>query len=261
MSDTINFEQGTFCWVDLSTRDMEAAKRWYSQLFGWEVSEGEPGGPPYAMFTMGGKMVAGVGQMSDDMIRQGIPPTWNSYVSVNDARAIEAKVRELGGTITVPAMEVMNAGWMAFFQDPTGGHLGVWQPNEHRGAQLINQPNSLCWNELMTRDVDKAKSFFAALFGWTYDEMPTDTGPYSIARVGEQRAGGMMAMEGPMWEGIPPHWMAYFAVADTDAIANRVRETGGKVCVEPTDIPVGRFAVLEDPQGTYFSVIKLNPMG
>ena len=81
---------------------------------------------------------------------------------------------------------------------------------------------------------------------------------YSVIKVGERPNGGIMPMAGPMWEGIPPHWMVYFAVADCDAIAKKCKELGGDIKVPPTDMSVGRFAVLSDSQGAVFSVLRLS---
>jgi hypothetical protein len=213
---------------------------------------------PYSMAMQGGKMVAGIGAMPPDMKAQGVPPMWNSYAWVDDCAKVEATVRETGGKVIMPTMAVADFGSMAFFQDAEGAVFGAWQPGSHRGAQLVNTPNSLCWNELMVRDVDKAKDFYGKVLGWTYKALPMGDFDYTVLQVGARDNGGMMPMTGPMWEGVPPHWMVYFAVADTDAICKKIEELGGKVCVPPTDIPVGRFAVVNDPQGAMFSVIKLS---
>ncbi len=254
----VKYEEGVFCWVDLSAHDMAAASRWYSEVFGWEMAVGA-GGMPYTMATQSGDLVAGLGQMPDEMQRQGVPPMWNNYVWVEDCAKVEANARELGGTVFATTMAIGEFGSMAFLQDPTGAMIGLWQPGTHRGAQRVNQPNSMCWNELMTRDVDKAKDFYAKLLGWTYQVIPMGDFDYTSAMCGERSNAGLMPMTGPEWEGVPPHWMVYFAVADTDAICRKIEASGGKVCVPPTDIPVGRFAVVNDPQGAVFSVITLNP--
>jgi hypothetical protein len=259
MSD-VKYEEGVFCWVDLSTKDLAAASRWYAELFGWHVAQGS-GDMPYSMALLNGKMVAGMGEMSPDMKAMGHPPTWNNYAWVEDCAKAETMARELGGSVVVPTMAVADFGSMAFLKDSTGGVFGLWQPGTHRGAELVNQPNTFCWSELMTRDVAKAKDFYAKVLGWSYKGMPMGDFEYTIVKVGERDNAGIMPMDGPMWEGVPPHWMVYFAVTNTDEICSKIETTGGKVCVPPTDLPVGRFAVVEDPQGAVFSVIQLNPKG
>ena len=260
MTKMSDYPSGLFCWVDLVAHDLEAAKRWYGELFGWQANDQDTqGGPPYVRFTKDGRTVAGAGQMSDEMKQAGVPPMWNDYVSVADAAATEAKARELGATISVPTMKVMDVGRLCFFSDPEGVNIAVWEPQEHHGAQLVNEPGSFAWNERVTRDVEAIKRFYGQLFGWTFEAQPMPDVVYHTIKLGQRDNGGIMPMIGSQWEGIPPHWMTYFAVEDANAAAARVDETGGKVLVPPTDIPqVGRFAVVSDPQGAMFTVIKLD---
>jgi predicted enzyme related to lactoylglutathione lyase len=255
MSD-VKYEAGVFCWIDLMAHDMEAAKRFYSQLFGWEMTPTDEN-MHYSNAMQGGEMIAGIGGMPPDMKSQGVPPMWNSYAWTDDAAKVEAAARENGAKIIAPTMQVAEYGSMMCFMDPGGAPVGVWQPGTHRGAGIVNKPNSLCWNELVTRDVEGCKSFYAKVLGWTYEAMPMGDFDYEVVKVGERSNGGIMPMSGEMWEGIPSHWMVYFAVADTDAIARKCEQLGGKIMVPPTDMQVGRFAVLQDAQGAVFSVLKL----
>jgi predicted enzyme related to lactoylglutathione lyase len=253
----VKYEEGVFCWVDLMAHDMEAAKRFYSQLFGWEFTPTDPN-MGYSNAMQGGEMVAGVGGMPDEMKKNGVPPMWNSYAWTDDCAKVEAAAREGGAKILMPTMQVGEFGSMLSFMDPGGAAVGAWQPGTHRGAGMVNQPNSLCWNELCTRDVAGSKKFYAKVFGWNYEAMSMGEFDYEVLKVGERSNGGIMPMVGEMWEGIPPHWMVYFAVADTDAIAKKCEALGGKIMVPPTDMQVGRFSVLADQQGAVFSVLKLS---
>jgi predicted enzyme related to lactoylglutathione lyase len=253
----VKYEEGVFCWVDLMAHDIEAAKRFYSQLFGWELMPTDEQ-MHYSNAMQSGQMVAGIGGMPPDMKAQGVPPMWNSYAWTDDAAKVEAAAREHGAKILMPTMQIAEFGSMMYFMDPTGAAVGVWQPGTHRGAGIVNKPNSLCWNELVTRDVDGAKTFYSKVMGWTYETMSMGEFDYNIVKVGERMNGGIMPMVGDMWEGIPPHWMVYFAVADADAIAAKCKQLGGDIKVPPTDMQVGRFAVLSDPQGAVFSVLKLS---
>lgn len=260
MPDRTEFSPGEFCWVDLSAHDLAAAAAWYGGLFGWThtMMESPGGGPPYAFFESGGKVIGGLGEMSDEMKVQGIPPMWNSYVATADCAATEAQVREHGGTVTVSTMEIPGHGKLTFFLDPEGASLAAWETLTDCGPPLlVNEPVSPCWNELMSRDVTKARDFYAQLFGWTYNDVPMGDVNYSVLQNSGKDGGGMMPMEGPMWEGVPAHWMLYFAVASCEDVAAKVEATGGKVIVPPTEIPVGEFSVLMDPQGAGFSVITL----
>lgn len=255
-----DFSPGEFCWVDLAAHDMEAAAAWYDALFGWShMTVPSPGGGhPYAFFMHGAHGVGGLGQMSDEMKAQGIPPMWNSYVSTADCAATEAKVKQLGGKVTVPTMDVPGFGKLAFFLDPEGGSFAAWQSTNSAGpGLLLGEPTGMCWNELMTRDASKAKEFYGALLGWDFAAMPMGDIEYTMLKVAGKDAGGMMPMAGPQFDGIPANWMVYFAVADCKATADKAAATGGKVHVPPTRVPVGTFAVLADPQGAVFSVITL----
>jgi predicted enzyme related to lactoylglutathione lyase len=259
MSERTRYEPGVFCWVDYVAHDKAAAERWYAELLGWDIEQQDTGGgPPYAMARRHGKPVAGLGQMNDEMKAAGIRPMWNDYVSVEDAAATVAKAEALGGKLAVPAMKVMDAGWLAFIMDPSGATFGVWQAEKHIGAQLVNEHGAFSWNELATPEVAKAREFYGPLLGWRFADLPMGGLEYTVIKVGERDNGGIMPMTGPEWAGVPAHWMTYFAVDDCDAIAERAKATGGKICVPPHDIPPGRFSVLEDPQGGVFTVIKLN---
>lgn len=262
MSEMTTYDPGVFCWVDYVAHDMEAALRWYADLFGWEIDHQDTrGGPPYAMLRKHGKSVAGMGQMSDEMKSAGVPPLWNDYVAVQDVQAVARRVEDAGGTVTVPPMQVMDAGWLAFFTDPAGAGFCVWQAGQHHGCQRVNEHGALSWNELVTRDVAASREFYEKVFGWRYAEQDMGTLTYTMIKAGERDNGGIMPMQGPQWEGVPPHWMTYFAVDDCDATASQVTQTGGTVMVPPTDIAVGRFAVLQDLHGGAFTAIELRTPG
>ena len=252
-----DFKPGEFCWVDLIAHDLEAAAKWYGELFGWKVAKQEThGGPPYAFFLHGEAPAGAVGQMSDEMKAQGIPPHWNSYVCVESCEASEKKAAELGAKVTVPTMEVPGHGKLCFIMDPDGASIAMWQQIGAGKGVFTSEPGGVSWNELMCRDVAKAREFYSQMFGWEFVDMPMGEINYTMIKAHGADAGGMMAMDGPQFEGIPNHWMVYFAVADCDATATKVTEAGGQVRVPPTEIPVGKFSVLADPQGGAFSIVE-----
>lgn len=258
-----DFHPGEFCWIDLNAHDLESAAAWYAGLFGWKVQmmPTPEGGMPYAFLCRGEDGICGVGQMSDEMKAQGIPPLWNSYVSTADCEATEARVKELGGTITCPTMTVPGHGKMCYFLDPQGASIACWQSlNPDGPGMLVREPGSLSWNELMTRDVRAAQEFYGPLFGWSFSPMPMEGAEdYHVLKLGDGDAGGMMSMNGPQFEGVPPHWLVYFETADCDATAAQAKSSGGSIHVPPMEIPVGKFTVLQDPQGGVFCAIALNP--
>jgi len=258
MTERNEYAPGEFCWVDLMSHDMKAAQQWYGKVFGWDARlEDTQGGPPYAQFILGGKAVAGLGEASDEMKQQGVPPVWNNYVNVTDCAATEANAKELGATVVVPTMDVMDAGKLCFLQDPSGATFALWQKGNHFGAGRVNEPGAFAWNELATRDVEGSKDFYSKLFGWELETMDMGDTSYTMIKNAGNMNGGMIEMN-EKWEGLPPHWMTYFWVDDVDATAKKIEETGGKVHVPPTDIPVGRFSVVADPQGAAFTVFRGN---
>ncbi len=251
------YQQGEFCWVDLMAHDMAAAKEFYGKLFGWAVFDADTrGGPPYAMFLNDGGMVAGLGETPAEMRSAGAPPTWNSYIAVDDVQATTARAADLDGTVAMPPMQILSAGSMAVLQDPTGAFVFLWQKDEHAGAQRIGDPGTVCWNELATRDIAKARAFYGGLVGWEFAPHEGTPTEYSIIKVADRDGGGLMQMN-EMWGDMPSHWMVYFAVEDIDASCEQLKQLGGTVHMPPFAISVGRIAVVADPQGAVFSLIQL----
>ncbi len=183
-------------------------------------------------------------------------------MSVADAEEAAAKVTAAGGTVVVAPMDVMDIGRMAVFADPTGAVFGVWQPKSFTGADLVNEPGSFCWNEVLTRDAEAGKAFYAAVFGWTgrppaFAGAPTT---YTVWELDGTQVGGMMQMTDEYFSAeIPSHWGVLFAVADADATVAKPPALGATVTNEPMDMPIGRFAGLIDPQGASFTVMQPAP--
>jgi predicted enzyme related to lactoylglutathione lyase len=262
MPEFTEYQPGMFCWFDLATTDAEGAKKFYGELFGWELTD-EPIGPEmvYTRISQGGKPVAALYAMSNEMRAMNISPMWMSYISVANADETAARAKELGGTMHSAPFDVMDVGRMGVVQDPTGAHFSIWQPKKHYGSHIANEPVSLCWNELVTDDVDRAQAFYTRLFGYKADTQNMGDVDYTMLSIGDRPAAGMMAITPQMGEGVPPHWAVYLAVDDCDATAKKAESLGGKVVSPPTDLPeIGKMAVIADPQGAVFSVIKLlNP--
>lgn len=248
---------GRFCWVDLGTTDTADAKRFYAGLFGWSFEDRPIGnGQFYTMLFSGGKSVAALYQQDAQQQAMGIPPTWLSYISVESADRAAERTRTLGGTVLMDPFDVLDVGRMAMIQDPTGAVVALWEPRKHRGAELVGEPNSLAWNELATTATGRAAEFYAGLLGWGAELQQYGPIQYTVFRQGNELSGGMLAIA-PEWGPVPPHWLAYFAVADCDATVAEAERLGGSVQTPAQDIPgVGRFAMLHDPQGAAFAVIR-----
>lgn len=261
MQETTEFKPGTFCWVELATSDGEAAKTFYTKLFDWDFVDNPMGpGMVYTMLKLDGKDVGALYKMMPDQEAQGIPPNWLSYVSVANADETSAKAKAAGGTILKEPFDVFTVGRMAVIQDPTGAVFALWQPKEHKGAGVYNAPNSFTWNELMTTDTKKDGEFYSTVFDWRRDVQNFGPMEYTMFINGERPNGGMLQIT-PEMGNIPSNWLVYFAVDDCDAKAQKATELGASIMKPADDIPgVGRFAILTDPQGAAFAIIKLeNP--
>jgi uncharacterized protein len=239
-------------WVDLGTADLADATRFYTELFGWtaHVSGEQYGG--YTIFNLRGRPVAGAGPL----FGEGQPTAWSAYVATDDADAVAARVEAAGGKVLVPPFDVMEQGRMSAFLDRTGAAFSVWEPGTMPGAEVFDVPGALTWLELATRDVEGSKTFYGAVFGWTARESPMMGPPYQVWELNGQTVAGMLPMTGPGWpDDLSPHWMIYFAVDDCDETVALAQELGGRVVGAPESLAMGRYAVIQDPQGGTFSVL------
>jgi predicted enzyme related to lactoylglutathione lyase len=276
MSNQDRYIPGVPCWVDTSQPDPEAAVTFYGELFGWEFEDATPPGAPgkYYIARIRGGDVAAVGSQP-----QGAPATavWNTYVWVADADETAARVRAAGGSVLMEPSDVADAGRTAVFTDPAGAAFRVWQANQHRGAAIVNEHASLNFNNLHTRDVDGARDFYRAVFGWELLDAGSAASMWALPAYGdflEQRTPGLRANIAQM--GAPErfeevvasltpiaddaaHWGVTFAVDDADAIATRAAELGGQVLVAPFDAPWVRMTIITDPQGATFTASKFVP--
>lgn len=254
MADRSSYTEGTPSWADLMTPDRDASKAFYSGLFGWEYDDQPTDqGPTYTMCNKGGKPVVGMGPLPPDMAAAGVPPMWNSYVTVDNVDATLGKVDGAGGSVMMPAMDVMDAGRMAGIMDPTGAAIMIWQANEHIGAEVRDENGALMWFELTTPDVDAAAAFYNKVFGWSAEAMPMPEMTYTIFSLGEEQVAGAML---PPMDGIPPNWGIYFSVDDADAVAAAAKAGGATVLAGPMDSPPGKLATFADPVGAMFSILQ-----
>jgi predicted enzyme related to lactoylglutathione lyase len=248
-----SYDPGVPCWIDLGTPDVEKAAAFYSDLFGWECPEGteETGG--YRVCTLRGKAAAGL------MTQQNPgPPAWTSYVNVTSADETAAAVTANSGQAFMPPMDVLDIGRMAIFADPVGAVFGVWQARAFKGAEIVNEPGAFSWNELLTTDVPASKAFYGAVFGWGATTHGDGPGAYTEWQIDGRSIGGMMQKPPQMPAEVPPYWGVYFTVGDTDDAVARAQNLGGALISPPMDIEPGRFAVVADPTGAVFNVIKLS---
>jgi predicted enzyme related to lactoylglutathione lyase len=252
MGERTSYTPGTFSWADLTTTDLQAAKDFYGGLFGWKANDMPVGeGVVYSMQEIDGKPVAAISPQPQAQADAGVPPMWNSYVTVESADAAAAKAAELGASVHAPPFDVMDAGRMAVIQDPQGAFVMVWEPKRHPGAALVNGHGTLSWDELSTPDMAGASAFYSGLFGWELTPMEGMPMEYSIINNAGRSNGGIHPTMPP---GSPPHWLVYFGSDDIDASVAKATELGGTSLAGVMDIGVGKIAPIQDPQGAVFAL-------
>jgi uncharacterized protein len=254
MGERTRYEPGTFCWAGLATSDPAAATAFYTSLFSWEA-EPLPAGKAgmYTIVRHTGQDVAILYRQTAQARAAGAPPHWTSYISIEDADTAAARAGELGGAAVFrEPFDVPDAGRVAAIRDPAGAIVSLWQPRSRIGATLVNDVGALCWNELATTDVERAKSFFGELLGWEYET--NDGGGATIKNAGRRNGG--MREQTRQERGIPPNWLPYFTVENADDAARQAKQVGGRRLLPATEIRSGRFAVIADPQGATFAVFE-----
>lgn len=261
------YQHGLFTWADVSVPDPAAGSSFYANLFGWTAEDQhDPSGDyVYTMFSQDGKATAGLGPQPPTMADRGMPPIWNSYISVDDVDKTVEQWMAAGGAVMMPAMDVMTSGRMAFVIDPEGAVVALWQAGDHVGAGVFNQPGALTWTELNTRDAAAAREFYGAAIGWEFELFEGSDPAYWLIKVPgkvhgdplseDDFTGGILTMDENWPAEMPAYWSVYFHVADTDAAVAKVTELGGSVVAPAMDTPAGRIAVVSDPQGGTFLVI------
>ncbi|HLW55487.1 MAG TPA: VOC family protein [Candidatus Angelobacter sp.] len=248
---------GSFCWLELATTDQKSAKSFYSLLFGWSSNEFPIGeGEMYTIFQLKGRDAAAGYTMRKEQRTQGIPSHWMLYISAASADQTQEKARQAGGTILQPAFDVAQNGRMAVLKDATGAIFSVWQPNQTQGIAIANEDNSFCWADLNTSAADRASKFYSSVFGWKFEKSQHDSSGYLHIKNGEQFIGGIPPLE-PGEAHLPPHWLAYFMVADAEATQKKAADLGAKILMPAHKMEgVGTWAIVADPQGAVFAVFK-----
>lgn len=245
-------------WVDLATSDAAAAREFYSKVFGWNIKvEPDPQYGGYGMAEVGGKRAAGIGpKMSPEA-----PTAWTLYIGTDDADDLAKKVQAAGGKVIAPPFDVGDQGRMATFQDPSGAFISAWQPKAMNAAFPTEQPGTFGWAELNARGVDKALPFYQKVFGWTAkaSDMGPDSPPYNEFQFGGESIAGGQEMNKMAPASMPSYWLVYFAVDDVDKSFKAATQAGGREMVAPMDFPGGRFAIVSDPQGAAFGLLKMAP--
>ncbi|MCL5735603.1 MAG: VOC family protein [Actinobacteria bacterium] len=249
---------GEFNWVDLSATDLEQQSAFYEALFGWQHTDTPMGDSQiYRMFKLDGHTVAGMAELSPDQ-KQQRPSAWNTYVAVDDLDKTVAKAEELGATVTMPPADVPGGvGRLASIQDPTGAYIFFWKPSKLDESMEYMMPGTLSWDDLGTRDPQRAIDFYSKLLGWDIEPMPGGQMPYWVVNIDGQGEGGVMPMPEMVPAEIPAYWLPYFGTEDLKTSVSKAKELGATVLVEPTEVPeMVAFAVLADPAGASFALMQ-----
>jgi predicted enzyme related to lactoylglutathione lyase len=250
MGEVSRYPHGTFCWVDLATTAVPAAKDFYGSLFGWEMEDVPSGESTYTMCRLDGKDVAAIYEPPEPQ-RSQFPPHWNSYIAVDDLDEAAARAKGSGASVIAEPFDVADTGRMAVIQDPTGAVVSFWEPKPFLGARLVNEIGTWSWNELVTAEMEVAKSFYGGLFGWRAEDVPAGI-PRASFSLGQYLIGGVHAPGDQ--EGDASRWEVSFRVTDVDESTSRAQALGGSVRFPPMDIPIGRFSIVSDPAGAAFTI-------
>jgi uncharacterized protein len=256
MSEYTN-QHGTFCWLDLMTTDSVGAKKFYSEVFGWEIMDIPVAeNMVYTMLNLKGRPVSALSDMQPEQKAMNIPPYWTSYVAVDDAAEIMEKVAENGGTVVLPVMQIMEEGFMGILQDPDGAFLGVWQAKNMTGFGYSEEPGTVCWFEHGCHYRDKAIPFLEKTFGWNSETSQMGDNLYTTFMLGEKMVAGLYQMT-PEMSSIPSNWLPYFGISSIDMTLEKVAELGGIIIMPKMFVEgVGHFAVVQDPQGGVFGILQ-----
>lgn len=255
MYTVTKYPHGTFSWADVGTYDTEKGKLFYMDLFGWTKEEVPMGDDmTYTMFKLDGEEVAALSPMMPNSTEQGIPPAWTNYITVDNVDAMVDPITENGGTVVHGPMDVFDSGRMLILQDPTGAHVALWQTKTHIGASVINKAGAMMWNELATRDIDAAKTFYKNVLGWDYE---TDENGYIMIINQGRNNGGILEMDESYGE-MPSVWNVYFNVKDFDTQVKKVEELGGQVVMQAEAPNIGPFAVIADSTGAVLTIMEAN---
>ena len=255
MTDTATKTAHRPTWVDLSSTDSTGSREFYSRLFGWQVEVSEdPQYGGYGRATIDGHDAAGITPAQD----QTQPTHWNLYIGTEDADATARAVEAAGGTVALPGLDIPGQGRMAVFQDPTGAFISAWQATTMTGFKAEG-PNTFAWAEINARGIDKAIDFYQQVFGWTTRRSPMPTGPdYNEFQVDGESIAGAVDVPPEAPESVVNAWVVYFGVPDVDSTFEQAMGLGATQVMEPQDFPGGRFALVTDPQGATFGLLKLH---
>jgi len=240
-------------WIELATDDPQAAQQFYGQLFGWQIDiSDDPQYGGYAMGMIDGRAAAGIGGKTD----ASRPTVWSLYVGTDYIEGLVGRVTQEGGTVVAPPFDVRDQGRMAVFQDPAGAFISAWQGTQP-GTFISDQPNAFSWAELNARDITNVTPFYERVFDWTTRTTDGGDQPYYEFQHSGRSILGALEMPPELPSEIPAYWLIYFDVEDVDSAFARAVELGATEVVGAQEFPGGRFAIVSDPQGATFGLLRV----
>jgi predicted enzyme related to lactoylglutathione lyase len=260
MTMRTGFAEGELCWTDLQTRDVEASKAFYAEVFGWRYEDlPTPDGRSYAKAYAGEALVSVLAPQTPEQASSGEPARWNVYFAVDDARDLAAELAHSAGRLGFGPEPVGDTGVMVSFAPPGGGTTGAWQAGTHLGAARSQAAGAMAWAELLTPEPQAAVGFFQQLFGHEVTEYPQDDGgTYTTLMVDGAEVAGIARVPGDAQDTLQPGWQVYFGVADVAAAVRAAVAAGGVVLIEPEEAEeAGSIATLQDPQGGIFNLLEV----
>ena len=251
-------KQSSFIWYELMTSEVAAAETFYKAVVGWNAEPFGGVGMDYVVVKAGDRGIGGIMETPADVKAAGIPPAWMGYIHADDADAATAGVKNAGGAVHRQPWDIPGVGRFSVVADPQGAGFMLLQPTGPDTPRLpLNAPGNVGWHELHALDWQKAFDFYASQFGWEKGE-PIDMGPmgtYQLFNVDGEHKGAMFnkPAEVPV-----PVWLFYFNVDSIGAARQRVIDNGGKIMLEPMEVPDGWVIQATDPQGAWFAMAAPN---
>ena len=244
---------GQFVWYELTTPDVDAARKFYSPITGWGTQQFDK---DYTMWTMGGVPFAGIFKLGPEMKQQGIPPNWMPYIEADNVDETARRASALGGAVMHGPQDIPGTGRFAVLRDPQGAVFGIYKSvRASQGWDGTPVLGRFSWHELMTTDYTMAFEFYSQLFRWeAMSEMDMGDGNmYSMWGRSGNMYGGMFNRP-PEMASMNPFWLIYVNVKDVQKAVDATTRAGGFVQRAPMDVPGGKIAILGDPQGAAFAV-------
>ncbi|MFC0598972.1 VOC family protein [Streptomyces palmae] len=243
---------GTPCWTSLMVHDLAATRDFYHALFGWDFTPGPREAGSCVRAVRGGHPVAGIGTLPPE---RRAPVAWTTYLASDDADETAEQIRACGGTVAVGPLDAQEAGRLVIAADPAGGVFGVWQTRSRVGAVRSGALGTPVWHELLTQETAAVGKFYAGVFGLGLEVTAADADRGRLS-VGGRPVAGLQGMGSALPRDRGTHWVPFFAVRDADAAARTAVDLGGALIRPPRDGAIGRRAVVADPEGAVFAVVR-----